>query len=176
MTRKQGDKNMNMRLMSILVLVGFLAACSSTQRKSEIEKEQYRRAQAEMQTVKEMIRSRQLPTIEFEFDSATLKRKSYPTLDKIVAILLSNERLKLAIEGHCDYIGSHEYNDQLSLMRAESVKRYITAKGVYPDSIRTYGYGKRRPVTNDPSSAGRALNRRVEIILLRDDWKSVLVY
>jgi len=120
-----------------------------------------------------MMQSGRLPPIEFEFDSSVIKPESYPTLDKIAEILLKTPRIKLVIEGHTDHIGSDAYNDQLSQIRAESAKQYIASKGVPPDSIRTYGYGKRRRVSEGTSAEDMALNRRIEFVFTYREWDAI---
>lgn len=126
-----------------------------------------------MQSVREMVRTKQLPKIEFESNSAVLLPQSYRTLDLISEILLNYSNMKLTVEGHCDDIGSDDYNDALSLARAKAVKSYLVELGVYPDYIRTKGYGKRRPVVYGTDDEARALNRRVEFTLTTRSWQSV---
>jgi len=138
-----------------------------------VENEELSRAQLKLQSILEMIRTRRLPVIEFNFASAELRPSSYASLDKIAAILYNRPNLKLIVEGHCDDRGSDEYNDLLSRRRAESIKSYLVSRGLEPDNIRAYGYGKRRPVTADISERGRQLNRRVEFILTNRGWDSV---
>jgi outer membrane protein OmpA-like peptidoglycan-associated protein len=70
------------------------------------------------------------------------------------------------IEGHTDGIGSDMTNDRLSLQRAESVKKYLTLKGINPNRIKTKGYGKRRPIASNLTEFGRKLNRRTEIVII----------
>jgi len=77
------------------------------------------------------------------------------------------------VEGHTDDVGGEEYNEVLSLKRAGAVKQRLAEKGVYPDSVKVFGYGKSRPLTRDTSDRGRALNRRVEFIITTRHWESV---
>lgn len=162
----------------LFIIIMASAACIScaTQEQyydSFYDREYERRAQAEMQDVTEMVKTKQLPVIDFKFNSDKLKPESYPTLDKIASILIKYPKLKLVIEGHTDHVGSYEYNDELSMMRALSVKRYLATKGVRPDSMKTYGYGKRRMLTQGTTKEDMALNRRVEFILTTRDWHAV---
>jgi outer membrane protein OmpA-like peptidoglycan-associated protein len=156
----------------ILTLLFCLSACTGT-RSSLVEQEEQRRAKLETQNINQMLDSKQLPPIEFDFDSAKLKEKYYPILDKIAQIMLKHKKLKLVIEGHCDDIGSDDYNYELALMRAEAVKNYIVGKGIYPDSIRTFGYGKRKRIFDDVSERARALKRRVELMFTYRTWESI---
>jgi len=154
----------------IFLGIFFIYACSHT---NLIEKEQERRANMELQSVMDMVVSRKIPPIDFEFNSAKLKTSSDELLDKVYEILSKYPNLKLIVEGHTDDIGSDEYNDKLSLLRADAIKTYLVRKGIHPDSIRIYGYGKRKPVINEKSDKARALNRRVEFKITTRDWASV---
>jgi OOP family OmpA-OmpF porin len=65
--------------------------------------------------------------------------------------------------GHADSIGSDEYNQRLSVRRAESVKAYLTSKGLEPNRVYTEGKGEKQPVASNKTADGRAKNRRTEI-------------
>lgn len=162
-------------MKSLLLTASILVICGCFMRRpydpNRLEEE--RRAALEMQSVTEMISSRRAPPIEFEFNSARLFESSYKTLDLVANILKRHPTLKLIVEGHTDDVGGHEYNDLLSLKRAGSVKNYLVSQGIYPDFVRVYGYGKRRPVTSDTSDIGRALNRRVEFIITNRRWEAI---
>ena len=135
--------------------------------------EEERRAGLEMQSIQEMVASRAIPPVEFETGSDKLLESSYGLLDRVAEVLLRHPLLKLIVEGHTDDVGGDARNEQLSLQRAGSVKQYLAAKGIYPDSIKVYGYGHTKPVTKDISAKGRALNRRVEFIITTRDWETV---
>ena len=160
---------------TFLLIVSVFLACGCVARRpydpNRLEEE--RRAALEMQSVMQMISSRRAPPIEFEFNSARLLQSSYKTLDLVANIIKRHPTLKLIVEGHTDDVGGHEYNDLLSLKRAGSVKDYLVTQDIYPDFIRIYGYGKRRPVTPDTSEKGRALNRRVEFIITNRRWEAI---
>jgi OOP family OmpA-OmpF porin len=65
--------------------------------------------------------------------------------------------------GHADSIGSDEYNQRLSVRRAESVKAYLVSKGIEPNRVYTEGKGEKQPVASNKTAEGRAKNRRTEI-------------
>jgi outer membrane protein OmpA-like peptidoglycan-associated protein len=164
---------MKMRFVMPLILIVSLNACASNRYQSRIEREEHRREKLATQNIRQMLNTGQIAPIEFDFDSAVIKEEFYPILDKVAAILLRYPKVKLAIEGHCDDIASHAYNDELAMLRAEAVKNYLVGKGIYPDSIRTFGYGKRYKMFEDASKRARALKRRAELIFKYGTWESV---
>lgn len=126
------------------------------------------------QTVDQMRESRKIPSIDFEFDGIRILPSSYEVLDKLAAIMTADRSMKLIVEGHTDEVGTDEYNDWLSSARAMSVKSYLSSRGVHPDSIKTYGHGKRRPLIKlDDDPEARACNRRIEFTLTTRHWETV---
>ncbi|WP_428065281.1 OmpA family protein [Candidatus Proelusimicrobium volucris] len=126
------------------------------------------------QTVDEMRASRKIPSVDFEFDGIVLVPSSYEVLDKVAAIMVADRSMKLIVEGHTDEVGSDEYNDWLSSARSNAIKSYLCSRGVHPDSVKTYGHGKRRPLIKiDDSPEARACNRRVEFTLTTREWNTV---
>ncbi len=100
--------------------------------------------------------------VNFDFNKATLKPEAYPILDHAAEILLSHPDIKVEIVGHTDQIGSDKYNDKLSLQRAETVKKYLIAKGVDASRITTVGKGKRELLFKEKDPVSRYYNRRIE--------------
>ena len=126
------------------------------------------------QTVDEMRASRKIPSVDFEFDGIVLVPSSYEVLAKVAAIMVADRSMKLIVEGHTDEVGSDEYNDWLSSARSNAIKSYLCSRGVHPDSVKTYGHGKRRPLIKiDDSPEARACNRRVEFTLTTREWNTV---
>lgn len=105
-----------------------------------------------------------LRNVFFAFDQAELRPESEIELMEVVRLLQENPRLKVEIEGHTDSIGNPAYNQMLSQRRAEAVKNFLVSKGIHPERIRARGYGASRPIADNRSEAGRALNRRTEIL------------
>ncbi|SOY45124.1 OmpA family protein [Cupriavidus taiwanensis] len=75
---------------------------------------------------------------------------------------------RLRVDGHTDDAGSAEYNQSLSVRRAEAVARLLADAGFTRDNIEVRGLGKSRPVADNRTAAGRAENRRVAIIVSVD--------
>ena len=99
----------------------------------------------------------------YDFDKATLKPEGMATLDKI-AKDLSKIKLEVIIAvGNTDSIGTDAYNMALGQRRAQSVKAYLTSKGVDGSRIYTESKGKSNPVASNATEEGRAKNRRTDI-------------
>jgi outer membrane protein OmpA-like peptidoglycan-associated protein len=110
-----------------------------------------------------------LRNIYFDFDKATFKTESYTELNKLEAMLSQNQNSVIEIAGHTDAVGTKEYNQYLSLRRAQAVKEYLTKKGINTRRIKAKGYGKSKPLaSNDDENGGRELNRRVEFKVLEN--------
>lgn len=108
-----------------------------------------------------------LRNIYFEFDRAELKPESYPALDSLVAYLKANPTMVVEIAGHTDSVGSEEYNLHLSQKRAEAVVRYLVGRGIDPGRLIARGYGETQPIADNGTEEGRALNRRVEMRIIK---------
>lgn len=106
--------------------------------------------------------------ILFDFDSSKVKEGVKESLNTLGKALAENKDIKLKIDGHTDYIGTEQYNLNLSLKRANSIKNYLIGRGVSANNISIEGYGKQNPVANNSTEAGRAKNRREEFIISRD--------
>ncbi len=99
----------------------------------------------------------------FDFDKYALKPDGRAELDDVVSKMQGlNLEVIIAI-GHTDSIGTNEYNQKLSVRRAEAVKSYLVSKGVAADRVYTEGKGETQPVASNKTRDGRQQNRRVEI-------------
>ncbi|MDC8004925.1 OmpA family protein [Aureisphaera galaxeae] len=103
--------------------------------------------------------------INFEVNSFVLQTSSYSILDRMVAMLTEHPELSLAIHGHTDSDGTNEFNQTLSENRANSVKSYLTRRGIEESRLTTSGYGEDQPVDNSGTDKAKAKNRRVEFVL-----------
>jgi outer membrane protein OmpA-like peptidoglycan-associated protein len=104
--------------------------------------------------------------IYFDTGKATIRSKSYVTLDAAVKVLIDYPSLRVDISGHTDTQGKREKNLVLSQDRANSVKAYIVGKGVAEDRITTRGAGPDEPIGDNATKAGRQMNRRIEFKLI----------
>jgi outer membrane protein OmpA-like peptidoglycan-associated protein len=80
-------------------------------------------------------------------------------------ILIRNPTLGMVIEGHTDNIGDDDSNLRLSIARAEAARAWLIEAGVEPERVVAVGYGEERPIGDNSTSDGRAVNRRVEFLL-----------
>jgi OOP family OmpA-OmpF porin len=99
----------------------------------------------------------------FDFDKAVLKPAGKSALDELTGKLGDMNLEVIIAVGHTDSVGTDEYNQKLSIRRAESVKAYLESKGVESNRVYTEGKGEKQPVADNGSADGRAKNRRVEI-------------
>ena len=99
----------------------------------------------------------------FDFDKIIIKPAGFEFLDKVASVLNSRPELFVKIQGHTDSIGTREYNDVLSLGRAEAVKAYLMNQGIDKNRLSCEGFAFTKPVASNKTAEGRALNRRVEL-------------
>jgi len=115
----------------------------------------------------EVVKTTVLRGVHFDFNKATLRPDGYPVLQEDIDMLKADPTLDIMIEGHCDIIGSDAYNQTLSEKRAKSVYDYFIRMGISPYRMRTIGYGKTMPLVPNDSPEHRALNRRIEIKIIK---------
>lgn len=103
----------------------------------------------------------------FGYNADSLDNSSRLELDRLINLMKETAGLRIEIGGHTDNIGSATFNRQLSLARADAVKRYMISNGaIDPDRIGTQGYGFARPAAANDSEEGRRRNRRTEVKVL----------
>ena len=112
-------------------------------------------------------RSIKLNNIYFDFDKYDLKPESSTELDRVYKFLSDNPEIKIEISAYTDSKGSDEYNIDLSQKRAQSVVNYLIARGIDSNRLIAKGYGKADPVADNETEEGRALNRRVEMKVIK---------
>jgi outer membrane protein OmpA-like peptidoglycan-associated protein len=101
--------------------------------------------------------------IHFDSDSAKLRPDSTPALEAVLGVINNHAGSRWIIAGHTDNQGNGEHNQTLSQNRAASVIAWLKAHGVDASRLAPQGVGASRPVADNASANGRALNRRVEI-------------
>ena len=106
-----------------------------------------------------------LGDVLFDTGQAELKNSANRTVLKIVQFLQLNPKRVVRIEGYTDSVGSASFNQTLSERRAAAVQQALIQRGVAADRIVARGYGKDFPVADNSSDEGRAMNRRVEIVI-----------
>jgi OOP family OmpA-OmpF porin len=108
-----------------------------------------------------------IPSLHFDLDRPTLREfESEPTLVKLADLLKSKNASPVEIQGHSDNIGEAGVaaRQTLSVGRARIVAAWLTAHGVPENRVTSKGYGKTRPIADNDSDLGRALNRRIEVV------------
>jgi outer membrane protein OmpA-like peptidoglycan-associated protein len=108
-----------------------------------------------------------LSNLHFETGKSMIKTASYASLDQLAEFLIRKKRQNVLIAGHTDNVGDSAENNMLSLNRAEAVKKYLINKGVPPELIKAKGFGATQPIDDNSSKAGRAMNRRTEIHIVK---------
>ena len=101
----------------------------------------------------------------FDFGKYSLKEDAREKLARLSGIIISHPGLNLRVEGYTDSIGSDAFNQKLSEQRADTVRQFLIGQGLNPDTVSGVGYGKGYPVASNDTASGRAMNRRVEIVV-----------
>jgi peptidoglycan-associated lipoprotein len=106
-----------------------------------------------------------LDKVFFDFDAHTLSPAARETLAKNAEVLKKQKGGKVQIEGHCDELGSDEYNLALGEKRAKAAQQYLVGMGIQPSRLSTISYGKEKPADPGHDEAARAKNRRDEFVI-----------
>ena len=106
-----------------------------------------------------------LGDVLFDTGRAELKPGASVKLDQLAQFLNTHPDRRVEIDGFTDSVGSDAYNESLSQRRADAVKTALVVRGIDASRINSEGYGKAYPVASNNESAGRQLNRRVEVII-----------
>lgn len=107
-----------------------------------------------------------ITTVNFEFDRSDISADAANMLDTLVAAL-GNSGETITLEGHTDWVSTETYNYDLSLRRAEKVRRYLESNGISRSRMVVRGFGEKRPIATNATDEGRASNRRVDIRINR---------
>ncbi len=109
-----------------------------------------------------------LNNIFFDFNQFALKQESNSELNRLIALLKTNNTMVIEVSGHTDNVGSAEHNLQLSKNRADAVKNHLVKNGIDGNRIVVKGYGQTKPVAPNTTDEGKAQNRRVEFTVLKE--------
>ena len=101
--------------------------------------------------------------VKFDFDKAQVKQESYGDIKALADFMKQYPQTTTVVEGHTDSVGSDAYNQRLSERRAGAVRDVLVNQyGVESGRVQAVGYGESRPVADNATAEGRAINRRVE--------------
>lgn len=101
--------------------------------------------------------------VKFDFDKAQVKDDSYGDIKNLADFMNQYPQTTTVVEGHTDSVGTDAYNQGLSERRANAVREVLVNQyGVSGDRVNAVGYGEARPVADNATDSGRAINRRVE--------------
>ena len=121
--------------------------------------------------VKEFIRNNQdirgkkicaVKQVNFKFGSAELLFESKVYLDEMVVLMNTNELINIRVNGHTDNVGNEEFNKNLSRDRAKAIYDYLISRGISASRLSFAFFGSTRPIADNNTEEGRAINRRVE--------------
>ena len=114
----------------------------------------------------EVLESKLLKDIYFDFDKYEVRPQDIGILKENAALIMKSPTLKIQIEGHCDERGTAEYNLALGERRANSAKKYLVSLGIPADRLSTISYGKEMPLDPGHTEEAWAKNRRGHFIIL----------
>lgn len=103
--------------------------------------------------------------VSFATNQASIDPRFYATLDDVAAVLNRYDQSIVDIIGHADSDGAEDYNLDLSRRRASSVAQYLVNRNVLPDRLYVDGRGESAPIASNATAEGKAMNRRVEILI-----------
>lgn len=121
-----------------------------------------------VESLKNTGRSIRINNIFFDFDRYELKEKSHEALNILYRFMKDNPEILVEINAYTDNVGSESYNQKLSEKRAQSVVNYLIQKGINIERLFPQGFGEENPIASNDNDDGRALNRRVEFRLRKE--------
>jgi OOP family OmpA-OmpF porin len=108
-----------------------------------------------------------LKAMRFPVGKSIIMPENYALLSKVQKAIRTFDNPRVIVEGHTDTTGSDEINTLLSQQRAEAVRDYMIAnQTLLPDSVSAVGYGSERPLASNATPSGRAINRRIDILII----------
>jgi len=104
--------------------------------------------------------------VTFSTGSDQITPRFIPVLNDVAGVFVQYPATTMQVTGHADSRGDEDYNMDLSYRRGLSVANYLVSRGVGSDRVYAYGAGENQPIASNDNDAGRAANRRVEILLI----------
>ncbi|PTY00039.1 hypothetical protein DB346_17595 [Verrucomicrobia bacterium LW23] len=157
-------------LVALLSLV-FLAACATPQKKGNLQDDMLVPMPARLDINPDtdidygILRGE---TVYFAFDSSIIQASERGKLARVLEWMQANPRRPLFLAGHADKRGTPEYNRGLAERRAQAVRMYLIGLGAEGELLHTISYGEERPAAQGDSEQDFALNRRVEVGVVRE--------
>lgn len=126
-----------------------------------------REEQVVLYSMSKIVKEYLFDNIHFESGKDNLTNRSIKILNEVVKVLNDNPDLQIEISGHTDNYGSAKSNMYFSKIRAKSAAGYLIHKGTRSTQIKTLFFGLKMPVATNKTNAGKALNRRVELKIIK---------
>jgi peptidoglycan-associated lipoprotein len=109
-----------------------------------------------------------LKDVYYQFDSINLEAEAQEVLMKNAVWLRANPKVRVEIEGHCDDVGSAEYNLALGAKRAQAARDFLVTQGIDANRLVTISYGKEAPACFELNEACRVKNRRARFVMFTE--------
>ena len=109
-----------------------------------------------------------LKDVYYQFDSVELEGEAQEILKKNAEWMKANPKARVEVEGHCDDIGSAEYNLALGAKRAQAARAFLINQGISPDRLVTISYGKEAPACFEQTEECREKNRRARFVMFTE--------
>lgn len=104
--------------------------------------------------------------VKFDFDRQVVRPESYADIRDVAEFMKQFPQTTTVVEGHTDSVGTDAYNQRLSERRAMAVREVLVEEmGIHPGRVDAIGFGEARPVADNETEEGRAINRRVEAVV-----------
>lgn len=145
--------------------VGGLIGRQMDQQEAELRR-QMQGTGVDVQREGDTIRLQAPENITFDTGRADVKPQFRPVLDQLANSIKQYPGTVIRVEGHTDSTGAAGFNQTLSENRAQSVRSYLGQRGIDASRIEAIGYGFSQPIADNNTAAGRAQNRRVEVLII----------
>ena len=109
-----------------------------------------------------------LKDVYYRFDSVELEGEALEILTKNAEWMKANPKARVEVEGHCDDVGSAEYNLALGAKRAQTAKDFLISQGIAAERLVTISYGKEAPACFDLTEECRVRNRRARFVMFTE--------